>query len=271
MDRPENDKDIIPSLRVSNVIKTALTKARGKFISVLSGDDYFCDNNKFSDAVNFLNFHDKYSAYVSGYKWVYQDGNEKVYYAFRHPLSFFWSGMYIHLASFIFRKSVFDEGYFTNRLCDDTGLIYSTACAGKWKFTDEITFAYRQRENSIMHKADDLELAMLELMLFQDCLCSGRMTWSSCSRFYLPLRFAYNNRRQLKNDSYAKYFRSCEQYDNNILGAILNYDTDKKSRKFIDGLLLKCKLAKFFFKYTGKFYRLPFRIIRKCKKILSRS
>ena len=59
MERPEDDRDIIPSLRVSNVIKTALTKARGKFISLLSGDDYFCDDNKFSDAVNFLNSHDE--------------------------------------------------------------------------------------------------------------------------------------------------------------------------------------------------------------------
>ena len=271
MERPEDDRDIIPSIRVSNVIKTALTRARGKFISLLSGDDYFCNNNKFSDAVKFLNSHNEYSAYISSFKRVYPNGNEDNIYAFRCPRSVFWSGIYIHIASFIFRKSVYDEGYFINRLCDDTGLIFSTACAGKWKFTEDITFAYRQRENSIMHRHNKLELMVLELMLFQDCLCAEKMRWSSYSRFYRPLRYVYRNRESLNASSYEKFIMSCEKYDNNVLGAILNYDTNSESRRFIRWLTVKGKLANLFFKCARKFYRLPFRIIRKCRKILSRS
>ena len=272
MDRFEDEKDIIPVLRHSKVFKTAFQKARGKYFACLDGDDYFCDDEKFSDAINFLEAHENYSGYMSGYKWAYPDGTEKIYRSeYCYPRSIFWSGMYIHVSSCVFRRDVCDKGYILNRSCSDTAITFAVLSAGKIHFTNKITFAYRQREGSMSHKPNQLELNMLELMLFQECLCSGRMKWSSCSRYYPPLRFVCTNRRELQNASYAKYFKSCEQYDNNVLGAILNYDTNTKSRKYIDGLLLKCKLAKFFFKYAGKFYRLPFRIIRKCKKILSRS
>ena len=158
-----------------------------------------------------------------------------------------------------------------NRLCSDTAITFAVLSAGKIHFTNKITFAYRQREGSMSHKPNKLELNMMELMLFQDCLCSGRMKWSSRSRYYPPLRFVCTNRRELQNASYAKYFKSCGEYDNNVLGAILNYDTDMKSRRFIRRLTVKGKLAGLFFKYAGKFYRLPFRIIRKCKRIFLRS
>ena len=266
MDRPKDDSEIIPSLRASNVIKTGIDRARGKFIVTLSADDYYCDNEKFSDAVKFLNSHEDYSAYVSGFKKVYPDGHEEVFDAVKWQGSIFWSGMYIHLASFTFRKSVYNDGYFPNRFCDDTGTIFAMACAGKWQFSDKITFAYRQRAGSIMYKSDKLELAIFELMLFQDCLNADRIRWSSYSRYYTPLRQVYQQRTELHNDKYTKYVRNCEEYDNNILGEILKSNTDIKSKIFVWYMLVRGKAASLFFRLC----RAPRKIRRILRKALSR-
>ena len=220
--------------------------------------------------MNFLKAHKNYSAYVSGYKWVYPDGREDIMPAVKHPRSIFWSGLYIHLASFTFRKSVFEAGYVPNRFCDDTGAIFAIACAGKWEFSDKITFAYRQREGSIMHKSDKLELCVFELMLFQDCLNVGHMKWSSYSRYYSPLRYVWHNRRDLQNPKYEKYIESCNEYKNNVIGEVIKSDTNTLSRIHTLYMLVRGKSAKLFFKYAGKFYRLPNKIRKLYKKALPR-
>ena len=247
-------------------MKTGINRARGKFIVTLSADDYYCDNEKFSNAVDFLNSHEDYAAYVSSFKKVYPDGTEEVFHAEKASRIIFWSTMYIHLASFIFRKSVYDDGYFPKRFCDDTGTLFAMACAGKWKFSDKITFAYRQRAGSIMYKSDELELAIFELMLFQDCLNSGRMKWSSYSRNYGHLKYVWKHRKELQDKKYEKYLISCEQYDNNILGEIFKSNTDIKSKIFVWCTLIKGETAKIFFKLC----RAPRKIRKIFRKILSR-
>ncbi len=267
MDRPKDKKKIIPIFRVSNVLRNGIRQARGKYIAFLESDDYFCDDNKFSEAVKFLEAHNDYSCYGGGFKMVYSDGHEKIHkapYAYHYPGWLFWGlGAWVSFCCCVFTSFAINEHNLLQRDCDDNGILFPAACYGKMKFTDTITFAYRQRDNSIMHATDKLELMIHEMIALQDFLCSGKMLFSTCNRMYYPFRFVYTHRKELHNDSYAGYFASCEKYDNNVLGAILNYDTDKKSRKYIIGLTLKMMFARLFF--------LPFRVIRKCIKILSRS
>ena len=271
MERNVDEKNFIPVMRHSQVFKTAFKKARGKYFLCLDGDDYFCDDEKFYDAVSFLESHKNYVGYMSGYKWAYPDGRKICYYSDNYPRSVFWSGMYIPVSSCVFSRRVYDDGYILNQLCSDTAITFAILSAGKVYFTDKITYAYRQREESMSHTSNELELKVLELMLFQECLCSGRMKWSSCSRYYFFLNFVYVNRRELHKSLYSKYLNICEKYDNNVLGAILNYDTDIKSRCFIFWLRLKCRIAKSFFIRAERFYRFQLRIIRKCKRILFRN
>ena len=273
MERPEDEASIIPSLRHSAVIKRGLETAKGKYIAILDGDDWFCDDEKFSEAVKFLEDHDDHCAYVSGFKRVYQDGTEKFTYPpyYYCPAWLFWSGYYVHFSSFVFRKIIFDDGYFLNRFYADNGTVFALACAGKWKCTDKITFAYRQRSGSIVYTVPKMEYQVLHLAFLQDCLCSGRIKLSTYSRFYGSLKHVYEHRSEFDRDKCRKYLVSCEKYDNNVVAAFWNYNTDSKSRRYIHVLMLKCRLANLFLKYAGKFYRLPFRIIRKCRKILSRS
>lgn len=75
MDR--EDGVVIPSLRVSNVIKKALASARGEYIQCLSGDDYFCDPDKFGREIALLDTNRRLIACVSDYKRVWEDGTEE--------------------------------------------------------------------------------------------------------------------------------------------------------------------------------------------------
>lgn len=269
MERPFDTEKFIPCLRASNIIKHALTQAKGKYINILSGDDYFCDNNKFLDAITFLESHNNYSAYASSLKLVYQDGHEGFWINLCHNYqgSIFWSEKYVHISSFIWRKSVWDNGYFLERFCDDTGLAFALACAGKLRFSDTISFAYRQRSDGITGSTGNIGLALLELMLFQDCLCTNRMFWSSCSRFLNPLKTIYKHRTQLKGKTFSKYIENCKGRKHNVIEEIIKSDSNLKSKVAINILIAKCTISRKLFDAIIYTKELPRRIIRKFLKL----
>ena len=186
---------------------------KGEYIMCLSGDDYFCDMNKFNMQVKFLDEHKNYASCYSLYKKVWDDGEEQVMPFVRHMgNSVFWSGDYAHISCFAFRKKCLE--YLLPRFSDDTGLIFSILKAGKSYAFKEIMFAYRQRERSIMHEADMLELSILELMIMQDVLEVGGYRKSSFSRFSRPLNYVLEHQEELDNIKYDKYIQSGMTYPN---------------------------------------------------------
>lgn len=106
MDR-SNIKDVIPSIRVSNIIKKGLDIAKGQYLMILSGDDFFCDRNKFSKQIQFLDNNSQYVACYSDFTkfWSY---NKKtlVKQEYQHSNATFWSGCYVHISSFAFRNNI---------------------------------------------------------------------------------------------------------------------------------------------------------------------
>ncbi len=254
MERPNDNSDVIASERASNIIKRGIKEAKGEYIACLSADDYYCDVEKFSDAVHFLNESPRYVAYVSGCQWVFQDGR-KIPDRSRCPKWLYWACDYIHLSCFVFRKSVYKDGYLLNRFCDDIGMSYSLRCAGKWKYDPQITFSYRQREGSIMHTEGNLTLNILCLMVFQDCLCKGEMLWQSYSHFNASLRNVFRHRRELYDEALNKYFSSCSLYDHDVLGMIRRYETSKFDRVTLWILMIKSEVASFLFRFIFIFVK----------------
>lgn len=220
--------DIIASLRVSDVIKRALAIASGEYCVILSGDDYFYPGDFFCRAMDFLEKNPAYVTYVGGYEKVWED-RPPIADFIRYPRKIYWSRKYVHLSTFVFRKSVFDEGKFLQRFCDDTGLQYSLAFAGKWKCESTIMFAYRQRSGSIMHTANRLQNCIIELMIFQDVLCKGYLRRQSLAKYGSALRYVFEHRQELDEARYKKYLMNCQKFEFNILEYI--YDYDKKSPK----------------------------------------
>jgi len=216
-------KDVIASLRVSDVIQRALTMASGEYCVILSGDDYFYQGNFFQRAVSFLERNPDYVTYVGGYEKVWEDRPPAADFI-RYPRKLYWARKYVHLSTFVFRKSVFDGGMFLQRFCDDTGLRYSLAFSGKWKCESQVMFAYRQRGGSIMHTADRLQNYVVELMIFQDVLCKGYLLRQSLSKYGRALRYVFAHRQELGNEKYQKFLLNCQKYDFNILQYLCDYD-----------------------------------------------
>ena len=98
---------VIGSIRASNVIKRGLETARGNYCYVISGDDYICDGNFFSNAIDILNKHPKCSSVIAQkYKLIWPDKTEKLVSNKRFCPVLYWSGAYNHISSFVFRKEI---------------------------------------------------------------------------------------------------------------------------------------------------------------------
>jgi len=214
---------IIPSIRVSNLIKRGIDESDGEYFAILSGDDYYIDDNMISDAIEFLKNNQNYVAYVNGLVMVDHLGNviDKNI-PQKQSNAMYWSGPYIHISCFIFKKPKSND--LLQRFCDDTGLEYVLA-EGKWKYGNKITFAYRQREKSIQHILDQLELSIAEAMLLQDILNysnTKKFYFSSLSRFYRPIKYLSEHTDELSELRYSKYLENCAKYDNNVIQEIID-------------------------------------------------
>lgn len=215
----------IAPIRVSNSIKKAMAMARGKYLAILSGDDRFCDPERFSTDIAFLDAHSRYIACCSDFKMFHDDGTEQLYAWYGFSPSFSWSGAYVHISCFTFRRKVYQEGLL-QYFCDDCGLVYSIGCCGDWCYRHKTTFAYRQRTQSIMHDANQLELIMIELLLLQDVLQNGRRqraaTWAHFAR---PLVSAFFQREHLKDSSRSmEYLQFSARQTPDLLNTMAEFD-----------------------------------------------
>lgn len=254
MERNVDLGGVIPSLRVSNVIKRGLSVAQGEYIIVLSGDDFFHDKFSFEKQVGFLDNNTKYTACVTAFRKVCDSGKEVICRLRRLNTVLYWSGDYIHISCFMFRREVYDQGRLLKRFCDDTGLAYSIAQSGKWVYINDVAFSYRQREKSIMHKSDELELMLCELLLFQDVCMKKGYSLSSLSRFSRPLNYVFDNKERLGEEQYKKYLQEGKQFKFDHIALILEFSNASCRWQ----LLIKVCIR--FTKLLG----FLFRIFRKC-------
>ncbi len=218
MERPDPSERVIPVLRVSSILKKALSMASGDYCVILSADDVFCGNNKFSNAVRFLNEHDDYYSYVTGFRYT----DDKIDHIPDVINSFYFWGHfeYFHISCFVFRK--IDTSLLLDRICDDTILVYTVLKQGKCKSDTEVTFEYTQRDGSIVHSMDECVILIIEAMMIQDILndrnpkCGFR--FATKSREFAFLRKLYSQRNLLHDEKYAHYLSICSQYKHNIVG-----------------------------------------------------
>ena len=260
MERNTNE-DIIPSIRASNVIKRALTIAEGKYLLFMSGDDVILGKERLSKQTTFLENNSDYVGCYSNYNYLWPDGKNQIVVTSTCLLrSVLWALEYIHISCFVLRRDVINN--VLNHFCDDTGMLFSIVKTGRVKHIQMEGFAYRQRENSIMHETDKMERNLLELLLYQDILTvhSGkRFRFSSLSRFYDALFYVSEHKELLKEQRYRKYRDVALQAD----GIISCFCNEKEKKTYIRA---KQKILVGF----ALFIHLFFRCIRKIESILLR-
>lgn len=253
MDRKSGEQ--IASIRVSNVIKQGLLIAQGEYIIVLSGDDYFNDNSSFEKQIQVLDMpsNKQCSACVTNYRKFWNNGDEQIFPNKKAGSILYWSGLYIHISCLMFRKEVFDKGLFLNRLCDDTGLEYSTLLYGKWVWLDIVAFSYRQRDKSIMHEADKMELALIELLLLQDVRLKNKYQYATMSRFSRPLNCVFDNRKKLLDEKYAKYIKEISHCADGLVEKLIRFEELRLKEKIkVIRYIKNSELLAFIFKIFRK-------------------
>lgn len=240
--------DIIPSIRVSNVLKRAFSMSQGEYLMIMSGDDCLCDKYKCAKQIDILDSNLKYDSSYTDYKMFWDDGTEEIVKK-RVSLSSsaFWGVSYVHISCFLFRRKILDN--ILVRFCDDTGLLFSILKTGKSKHISRLSFGYRQRDKSIMREADRMELSMLEILLAQDVMLSGGFRVGSLSRFSSPYIYIYRNRKRLAEKKYSKYITSGEMYPMDYLTTIKKWDSLTFSEKMkvyiflLEGIISKCLMS----------------------------
>lgn len=216
-----NPTDVIPSARITNVLKRAFSMARGEYICIFSADDKLGEPTRLSRQAAFLDEHKGLAACYTDWCEFWDDGRmeeKSLPVALCRPS--YWSGAYVHIACFLFRRSVFD--HLLDRMSDDTGLTFSIISTGPIKRVPGMGFMYRQRSGSIMHEVDNLEASILSMMVYQDVLNHGGYKISSCSRYAGYLRYIFSHRDELGGERYKKYLASCATLPHDIVGDLVN-------------------------------------------------
>lgn len=224
MSRPHDESDIIPSIRVSANIRQAVKYATGRYICLLSADDYYMDDLLFEKEMYFLKKNNDYVSVACGYRKQWPNGKYEEMIHRGRISTLFWSGGYLHISCFLIKANVFHSKNFLPRLCDDTGMLYTIIASGKCKCLPFVGMVYRQREGSIMHKADRIELDLLELLLYQDIQNVGALPFSSMSRFARPINYIFSHRKELNKPQYKKYLKETSRLDKSIIKDIINYE-----------------------------------------------
>lgn len=255
-----NDGVFIPAVRASNTIKRALEISSGKYITLLSADDYYCSDKKYSKAISFLDKPSsrKYIATYTDFQKTYEDKTEEKY--ITNPptwRSLLISNYYLHISTFVFRREVYDKGYLFDRYCSDVGMLYSICTAGKIKKVDGVAFCHYQREGSITHTEKQFEIYVLQLVFLQDVYNKNTFRFCSLCRFHREINTVFQKRNLLSNSKYQKIISYCNQFDNNFLQLFYDFDNTSILKKFFTiAFLFKEKLSFLLFKIFNRIYRL---------------
>ncbi len=260
MERPSDESLIIPSVRVSNNIRRALSYSSGEYIRFLSADDYYTNDDFFSHQVNFLEGNKEYIAVAGHFKTVWENGKESVTYLPKTISPLFWSGLYAHISCFLIKKKLFDSKYFLPRFIDDVGMLYSIIAFGKCATISCVGFAYRQRDGSIMHTTNTVERHLLTLLLCQDIMQVGSMKFYTMCRYINSFNYILLNRKKINDKRYAQYIIEAGKYGHDYIRMALNYDNKKWWYKM--GWMIFCFIAKIISLIVSTFRKIYYRAWR---------
>ena len=240
---------------LTECVASCLQQSFGKPYEIIIGDDGSNDGSielikeiaeKYPKIVKW------FSSCYTDFKRFWDDGTEETA-TMRCSIgrANFWSRMYVHISCFMFKRNALNG--ILNRFCDDTGLLFTILKTGKAGHIPDIMLAYRQRDKSIMHKADKLELQLLEISLYQDIRNQKEFYFSSLARFSDSFHYVYKHKDKLKDYKYKKYLDSAENDNYDFLVQLKDYNNlGLKQKLKIHFLMLGGRLLKYLFACTSR-------------------
>jgi len=153
------DKRIVPILRTSNLKSTGQAiypilykKAKGKYIALCEGDDYWTDPLKLQKQVNFLennpdfsmSFHDAIVIKNDVKLYNYVNKNKSVF-----TIEDLFEKHFIPTASIVFKNNVQIPEWYSKIQSGDKLLLFILALNGNIKYLNEVMSVYRLHEGGV--------------------------------------------------------------------------------------------------------------------------
>ncbi|MCT2407870.1 glycosyltransferase [Chryseobacterium antibioticum] len=144
----------IPNLGYVKNTLFSFSKASGKYIAILDGDDLWIDSSKLQKQFDFLEKHPNFSATGTDSKVVYEDTPTPSHSFSDHPGDELSKDDLTDLkicqtSTFFFRKDILKEDFPTDIISADRCLYLLAGCYGKIKILPEKMSTYRQFSGSI--------------------------------------------------------------------------------------------------------------------------
>ncbi len=130
-------------------------KARGKYIALCEGDDYWTDPYKLQKQIDFLELHPKFAgaAHQSIVKYENSDKMQSIFRNHNKGIielnDLLWDRLF-HTASFVFKTKIFNKYSLPlNITSGDRALFLLVATQGKIHFSKDVMCCYRKNEGGI--------------------------------------------------------------------------------------------------------------------------
>ena len=203
-----------------------LKAARGKYIALCEGDDYWTDPYKLQKQVEYLENHPECSMCFHSAKIVYENGDKEpdIYVPPEKKEKFtideLLNSNFICTCTIVFRKGLFGDfpRWYYDSAIGDWALSILNAVHGDIGYLDEVMAVYRVHSNGYWSGKDDTERRILLIQMI-----------GNVNRHF---SYKYNNiiRRRISHE----YFKIAENY--------LNDGDRKNSRKYLSKSVILCPL-----------------------------
>ena len=222
-----------------------LTHAKGKYIALCEGDDYWTDPNKLQKQVDFLEKNEDYSICFHAAMRLVNDALVKDTLNEKQPetttIIDLCKNNFIHTASCVFRNNLFSElpGNFNKSPAGDYFLHLLNAQYGKIKFFNETMSVYRIHENGIWSSKSYEEQQEGSCKVFEVLIdyFDGDIK-SSLLSSYIELHQSILKKYKAKNDRLNKLITYYKSGINNSYFIMEHYDLMVIFKGFILKLLM---------------------------------